>query len=73
MTNLLYYVVGDVNPPSFDELEYVAVSEHPNDVVPISNGDYNQPWNSFHYENFVLGKTRCTWFKQYYLCQDNEE
>ena len=29
MTNLLYYVVGDVNPPSFDELEYVAVSEHP--------------------------------------------
>ena len=57
MTNLLYYAVGDVNPPSFDELEYIAVSEHPIDVVPISNGDYNQLWSSFHYENFVLGKT----------------
>ena len=29
MTNLLYYAIGDVNPPSFDELDYVAVSEHP--------------------------------------------
>ena len=57
MTNLLYYAVGDGNPPSFDELEYVAVSEHPDDVVPISNGDYNQLWSLFHYENFVLGKT----------------
>ena len=57
MTNLLYYAIGDVNSPSFDELDYVAVSEHPDDVVPISNCDYNQLWSFFHYENFVLGKT----------------
>ena len=41
MTNLLYYAIGDVNSPSFDEFNYVAVSEHPDDVVPISNCDYN--------------------------------
>ena len=57
MTNLLYYAIGYVNSPSFDELDYVAVSEHPDDAVPISNCDYNQLWSFFHYENFVLGKT----------------
>ena len=54
LTRSKYIITSYLN---FDELDYVAVSEHPDDVVPISNCDYNQLWSFFHYENLVLGKT----------------
>ena len=48
--SILYCGYGDVTDPVEDlNVDYVAVGNHPTDIVTLNNGHYNEFWSPFHY------------------------